>query len=91
MEYDSAGFPLMQNQVNKIEAKYSGHGAQAPIGKVRVHKSGKVTMTLPGGHFELLEGINQYFKSQVLKFNDEKLTAVEVGRVAKNFVCSLNN
>lgn len=54
MEYDPLGYPHLTNQVEKLDRKF-GRNTQTPIGKVKVWKSGKVTITLDGGEFEVIE------------------------------------
>lgn len=86
MEYDSVGFPLIKNQTDTVEEIYGERGQQVKIGKVKVHQSGRVTISLPNGEFEIERGIDANFKQRLLVFDDDTMTVRDMGSIGSNLV-----
>lgn len=85
MEYDPLGYPLLTNQIEKLD-RVHGRNTQNPIGKLKVWKSGKVTIQLDGGEFEVIRGAQSKIKRKVFTFDDDLGTLEIKGQADKNFV-----
>lgn len=86
MEFDTTGFPLVKSQIDEIEEMYGESGKQYKVGKLRVHKSGKITIGLPNGEYEVERGISSNFKQKIFVFDDQDNTVRDIGDIGSHLV-----
>lgn len=62
---------------------------EGKLGKLRLHKSGKVTMLIGNVPFEVQNGLECFFKQTVVSVsNNPDAAYVELGEVGRRFLCT---
>lgn len=92
IEYDSAGYPLVNKQIQSLGQTFDVRKQQIKIGKIRKFDDGTVEFMTEKSEkrFDVLPSPQINFKREIVSFDDDNQTFTQLGPIDHQYSTCLN-